>query len=53
MERRDMTHRLHTSHTHPVVSTCIEVFEKVGDLSQVRLKKKKIEETLNAYSLAN
>lgn len=45
MYRRDMRHIVHTSHARRVVSTCqklIEGLEKVGDESQVRLKKRQL-----------
>lgn len=50
-----MRNSLHTSHAHRVVSNCrqdIEGFEKVY-VSQVRLKKEKIEATLKECWLAN
>lgn len=52
MDRRDMRHKIHTSHIGHDVSTFgkeIEGFENVGDVFYLRLKKRTIEEKLKQY----
>lgn len=56
MDKRDVRHRSQTAYVRNIVASCrkdIETFEKNGNVSQVRAKKKEIEAILKVYSLAS
>ena len=56
MDKRDVRQRSQTAYVRNIVASChkdIETFEKNGNVSEVRLKKKEIEAILKDYSLAS